>query len=292
MPYHDAEWLTPEHDVLQLRVLTASPAQLKALLKDCQPPIFAAPELIDTIAIEGEVYVLYDQAADAVLTFTAPSCQPRELSVQDLADLVQQAWTDSEISLHKKVGSYVFGVRSMSGERLEYSLLEGFFTRTQILHAEPLFKSPDEVCHCLHKLGYTQAFLARLLKQPMAYPDSTFDHTASWCETTVKAASGTIRREMRVGSNGGIYMVRYRDRIEPQCPIHFPITQSKILIEIKTGDGIQSFGGVLRQINRYRARLGVDKAILICEGLTAAEVQAFRHQGVSVYPAEDLLHVS
>lgn len=291
MFYQDSEWLTPEHDALQLRILTASPAQLKGLLKDCQPPIFSAVELIDAITIEGEVHVAFNQAADAILTFTAPSCQPRALSVRDLTDFTQQEHVDGKLSLHSQDGSYVFVVRATSGARVEYSLLEGFFARTQMLNAGQFFQSVGEIRACLEGLGYPPSLIASLLEQPMAYPDSTFDQAASWCETTATSGFGTVRRQVCIGRNGSVYALRYRDQVEPQCPVHFPHIQRRVLLEIKAGAGIQSFGGVLRQINRYRSRLGISKAILICEGLSAPEVQALRFQGVSVYPAENLLRV-
>lgn len=48
-------------------------------------------------------------------------------------------------------------------------------------------------------------------------------------------------------------------------------------------------GETLRQINNQRQALKIQQAVLICNTISELEAQGFIHQGISVYPAIELV---
>lgn len=60
-----------------------------------------------------------------------------------------------------------------------------------------------------------------------------------------------------------------------------------MLVEIRPK--IQNFSKILDAINRHRQSLNIDRAILICDRIDDYAAQGFVSQGISLYPAIDLM---
>jgi bacterioferritin-associated ferredoxin len=85
----------------------------------------------------------------------------------------------------------------------------------------------------------------------------------------------------------GTFTIQYKDFFEQIKPPCFSSLTQQVLITMKTQE--QGFGDALRQINEQREALNLTQAILICNSLSELEAQAFIHQGISIYPAIDLV---
>jgi bacterioferritin-associated ferredoxin len=85
----------------------------------------------------------------------------------------------------------------------------------------------------------------------------------------------------------GTLTLQYKDFFEGEKPKCFASLPQKVLVAIR--DEAQGFGETLQQLNQQRSALGSKQAILICNTISDLEAQAFIHQGVSLYPAMDLV---
>jgi bacterioferritin-associated ferredoxin len=85
----------------------------------------------------------------------------------------------------------------------------------------------------------------------------------------------------------GTLTLQYKDFFEGEKPKCFASLPQKVLVVIR--DQSQGFGETLQQLNQQRSALGSKQAILICDTISDLEAQAFIHQGVSLYPALDLV---
>jgi bacterioferritin-associated ferredoxin len=84
----------------------------------------------------------------------------------------------------------------------------------------------------------------------------------------------------------GTITLQYKDFFEYEKPDCFTSQLQTVLVVIRLE--VQGFGETLQRINRQRADLSTQRAILICNTISELEAQAFISQGISVYPAMDL----
>jgi bacterioferritin-associated ferredoxin len=85
----------------------------------------------------------------------------------------------------------------------------------------------------------------------------------------------------------GTLTFQYKDFFEQEKPGCFTFQSQKILIGIRSE--IQGFGETLQQLNYQREALNIQPTILICDTISELEAQAFISQGISVYPAMELV---
>jgi predicted CopG family antitoxin len=84
----------------------------------------------------------------------------------------------------------------------------------------------------------------------------------------------------------GVY-VAYKQSADGVISLKYSFNSFKILVEVKTE--IQSYSEVLEQINRYRNKLKITDAILICDTVSEKEALGFISQRISIYSATDLV---
>jgi len=85
----------------------------------------------------------------------------------------------------------------------------------------------------------------------------------------------------------GTLTLQYKDFFEQNKPSCFTRTSKKVLVAIKPDE--QGFGETLKQLNYQRSALEIQQAVLVCNRISELEAQAFIRQGISLYPAVELL---
>ncbi len=85
----------------------------------------------------------------------------------------------------------------------------------------------------------------------------------------------------------GTFTIQYKDFFEQDNPECFTGLMQKVLVMIKPDT--QSFSETLRQINYQRDALGIVRVVLICNTISELEAQGLINQGISVYPAVELI---
>lgn len=85
----------------------------------------------------------------------------------------------------------------------------------------------------------------------------------------------------------GSLTLQYKDFYEQEKPACFTRLPKKILVAIKPDE--QGFGETLKQLNYQRQALNIQQAVLVCNRISELEAQAFIRQGISLYPAIELV---
>ena len=85
----------------------------------------------------------------------------------------------------------------------------------------------------------------------------------------------------------GTLTLQYKDFYEQEKPACFTRLARKILVAIKPDE--QGFGETLKQLNYQREALNIPQAVLVCNRISELEAQAFIRQGISLYPAVELV---
>lgn len=245
-------------DQIQIALAIADAPILKSLLVNCIPPI-TEPDRVGTVSTEIGVPTQNQQSADGILHFEAIKCV--------LADSVQPAempsnggWTREgrELARLTQHESELHTLGHHLGLASTVSLLaESGFSPKQI---EAVLRLPHDGWHksWWYAIGATGHFTIPFLRhlRILHYPDGT-------------------------------YTLQYKDFFEQDKPPCFTRLAQKVLVMIRS-EG-QGFGETLRQINYQREALATSHTILICQTLSELEAQAFVNQGVSVYPASELV---
>lgn len=115
-------------------------------------------------------------------------------------------------------------------------------------------------------------------------------HYKSWWYALDDAGEFTLPflRSLRtVRFADGTLTLKYKDYFEDRKPACFYSQPQEVLVEIRPK--IQHFGKVLDSINRHRQSLHIDRAVLICDRIDDFDAQGFVSQGISLYPAIDLM---
>ena len=257
-PVSDAVRAPNLHDQIQLALAIADSHVLKSLLENCIPAL-AQGHSIRTISTQVGVPTGYQQTADGIVHFEVVYCKlaaPGE--VERLFKSNSRTQESRELARLTQHESEM----QMLGKNLSLSLtvsllVEAGFRPEQI---EEILHLPFDAWHkswwyTIDEMGnFTLPFLRQI--RTLRYPDGTFT-------------------------------LQYKDLFEQDKPNCFISLTEKVLVLIKPDT--QGFGETLKQINYQREALGITQALLICSVLSDLEGQGFINQGISVYPAIELV---
>jgi len=244
-------------DQIQIALAIADTSMLKALLVNCIPAL-AEWRHIGSITTALSVPTGNQQAADGVLHFESIRCllanRPIELQPES------SGWTKDSREL-ARLTQHESEMQTL-GQNLPLAPLVSLlaasgFCPKQIgeilrLPREGLYKSWWYAID--HEGNFTIPFLRHI--RILRYPDGT-------------------------------YTIQYQDFFEQDKPPCFTSQSQKVLVAIKANE--QRFSETLKQINYQREALDTPQAILICDTISELEAQGFISQGISVYPAVELV---
>lgn len=258
-PISDSAHISNLHDQIQIALAIADRTVLQSLLENCIPSV-AKGQHIHTISTQVGVPTGNQQTADGIVHFESMRCRLVEPGERVGCSTANQNRT-LESREAARLTQYESDMRAL-GNNLPLAL-------TVSLLAEAGFGSEqiDEIlhlpCNAWHKSwwfaidaggAFTMPFLRQI--RTLRFPDGTFT-------------------------------LQYKDFFEQDNPNCFISTAQKVLVLIKPDT--QSFAETLRQINYQREALGIQQAILICSTISDLEAQGFINQGISVYPAVELI---
>lgn len=245
-------------DQIQIALAIADATLLKSLLVNCIPAILQ-PRHIGAIAVELGVPTRERQSADGVLQVEAVKCvvaeSPQPLDLQPGTD-----WNRESREL-AKMTQHTSDMQTL-GQNLTLAatvslLAQSGFTPEQ---TNSILRLPQDGWHkswwyAIDACGnYTIPFLRHI--RTLHYPDGTFT-------------------------------IQYKDFFEQDKPCCFASLPQKVLLAIRP-DG-QGFGETLTRINHQRQALNIRHTVLICNTLSELEAQGFINQGISVYPAVEVI---
>ncbi|MBW4471408.1 MAG: hypothetical protein KME45_13525 [Stenomitos rutilans HA7619-LM2] len=258
-PISDSARTSNLHDQIQIALAIAERTVLQSLLENCIPTL-AKGQHIRTISTQVGVPTGNQLTADGVVHFESMQCR-----------LVEPG---EPIGLSASSHNRTIDSREMARLTQHESDMQTLgnnlpLALTVSLLGESGFRSEqiDEIlhlpCNAWHKSwwyaidaggNFTMPFLRQI--RTLRFPDGTFT-------------------------------LQYKDFFEQNNPNCFISTAQRVLVLIKPDT--QSFGETLRQINYQREALGVQQAILICSTISDLEAQGFINQGISIYPAVELI---
>jgi hypothetical protein len=257
-PVHEQLRTTSLRDQIQMALAIANPTLLKSLLINCIPQI-APPQLIGNISVEVSVPAKDQQAADGILHFEGIKClltKPQP----EVECYATNGWSHESQEYAKLTQCeselYTLGQNLSFAAAVSLLISSGFCPQ----QVEAILHLP---CNAWHKswwyaLNSNNQFTIPFLRliRTRRYPDGTFT-------------------------------IQYKNYFEQDKPSCFRSIPQKVKVKIKPDD--QGFGEVLGQINLARNALDISQVILICHTISELEAQAFISQGISIYPAAELV---
>ena len=244
-------------DQIQMALAIADLKLLHNLLTQCIPAIIP-PERIGAVASEVGVTLGDRAVADGILHFEAIHC------------VLAQVQTQIDYS-----------VNSGTNDSKEVARLTQHESDMQPI-AQHLPLAP--AIALLAKVGFPPPHIQEILRLPH------YAWHKSWWVTLDADEQFTVpflRCIRTLHYPDGTLTLQYKDFFEREKPICFANLARKVLVAVR--DEAQGFGETLQQLNQQRSALGSNQAILICNTISDLEAQAFIHQGVSLYPAMDLV---
>ncbi|PZV08769.1 MAG: hypothetical protein DCF22_19660 [Leptolyngbya sp.] len=244
-------------DQIQMALAIADLNLLNALLTQCIPAIIQ-PERIGMIASEVGVPLGDRVAADGILHFEAIHCVLAQ--VQPQLDHSHNSWTN---------------------DSKEAAKLTQHESEMQTI-AQHLSLAP--AIALLAKVGFPPPHIQEILRLPH------YAWHKSWWYALDEEDRFTVpflRCIRTLHYPDGTLTLQYKDFFESEKPSCFVGLAQKVLVAIR--DEAQGFGEALQQLNQQRSALGSKQAILICNTISDLEAQAFIHQGISLYPAMDMV---
>jgi bacterioferritin-associated ferredoxin len=258
-PISDSARTQNLHDQIQIALAIADRHVLQSLLENCIPTL-AKGQHVHAISTQVGVPTGNQQTADGIVQFESKRCRlaaPEERTERTVANS-SRTLESRELARLTQHESDLQTLGNSLPLSLTVSLLaESGFHSEQI---EEILHLPYDAWHkswwyAIDPGGnFTLPFLRQM--RTLRYPDGTFT-------------------------------LQYKDFFEQDNPNCFISRTEKVLVLIKPDS--QGFGETLRQINYQRDALGIDKAILICSTISDLEAQGFINQGISVYPAVELI---
>ncbi len=245
-------------DQLQMALAIADPEILKALLVNCIPAISDPPK-VGSITSEVAIPTSDGQGADGILHFEAIRCVLAEAQPQ-VDSSSHSGWTR---------------------ESKEIARLTQHESELQTL-AQNLPLAP--AIALLSNSGFAPNWIEEILRLPH------YAWHKSWWYAIDRNGQFTLpflRYIRTLHYPDGTLTLQYKDFFEYEKPSCFTSRLQKVLVVIRPE--IQGFGETLQRINRQRADLNIQRAILICNTISELEAQAFISQGISVYPAMELV---
>lgn len=247
------------HDQIQLALAIAEETSLKSLVTNCIPPL-AEQHLINKVSAQVGVPTDYKHAADGILHIEVTKCflaSPEEAAELESITKDNHKRPSKESRKYTRCESELAVLaQNLSLAQAEALLADAGFSPKPI---QEILNLPTEAWHkswwyALDPSGNFTPFLRFI--RPVRYPNGTFT-------------------------------LQYKDYFEQDKPYCFKNHEQRILVKIQPE--IQKFGKTLEQINYYREALGVKQAVLVCNTISDVEAQGFINQGISVYPAFDLV---
>lgn len=258
-PLHDAVRAGDFRDQVQLALAISDANMLKALLANCIPPIADARH-IRTISTEIGVPTSHQQAADGILQFEEVKCV--------LADSQQP------VEMHSTSGGWTRESREMAKLTRHESEMQ---TLGQNLSLAPMVALLAE-----------SGFIPRQIEAILRLPHDAWYKSWWYAIDANGHFSIPFLRYMRtLHYPDGTLTIQYKDFFEQDKPTCFTSLAQRVLVVVRP-DG-QSFGETLKQINYQRESLGIRQVILICNTISEMEARGYINQGVSVYPAVELV---
>ncbi|HEY9749826.1 MAG TPA: hypothetical protein V6C63_14170 [Allocoleopsis sp.] len=254
---------TPLHDQIQIALAIADPQILKSLLTNCLPAI-AQPHEIGEVSTEIGIPLQDQQTADAVMHFEAVKCV-----LADSPGAVPAGKTESWQS-HR--------YQNKASQPRSHSQCES--ETLTLAHNVSL----AQAIALLTKVGFGPQQIQEILH--LSYEAS---HKSWWYALDAAGCFSLpfLRYIRTLRYPDGTVSLQYKDYFSEAKPLCFQSLPQKVLIVVR--EESQSFSQTLRQINADRAALGITQAILICSTIAELEAQAFITQGISLYPATDLV---
>ncbi|HEY9618373.1 MAG TPA: hypothetical protein V6C64_16130 [Microcoleaceae cyanobacterium] len=256
-PVHEQVRTTNIRDQIQIALAIADSSMLTSLLATCIPAIFT-PETVGLVASEVSVPTDHQQAADGVLH----------------VETIQCVLADSQPQLESPAN------RGMNDSR-ELARLTQHESEMHLLGQNLTLATAIAL---LETSGFTSEQIDQMLRLS---PDAWYK---SWWYAIDPNGAFTLPflRCIRTRHHiDGTLTIQYKDYFEQTKPACFTSLSERVLIAIRAEQ--QSFGETLQQINYQRRALNIQRAILICHTISELEAQAFIRQGISVYPAIDLV---
>ncbi|SRR5579883_370049 len=258
-PVSDPAVAASLHDQIQIALSIADDQVLRSLLANAIPAV-APVEQIRSISAQVGVPTGNLQTADGLVHFEATQCQlvdPAEAAA-DLPPLNGRRTQSRELA---RLTQHESDVQTL-GHNLPLAT-------TVSLLAESGFSS-EQIRDILH-LPY-DAWQKAWWYKIDAYGNFTIPF---------------LRHIRTLRYPNGTFTIQYKDFFEQDTPVCFTGVMQKALVVIKPDT--QSFSDTLRQINYQREALGTTQVVLICNTISDLEAQGLINQGVSVYPAVELI---
>ena len=250
----------PLHDQIQIALAIADANALRLLLTHSIPPL-SPPHLIGEISVELSVPNPHQGAADAVLHFEAVKyALAPDFHHPGEQQAMTSGWTRDrkEFARLTRCESEVHTI----GEHIALAPTVALLTNAGLSSEQvnEILNLPNEVWHkswwyALDEHGYFSLPFLRYIR-------------------ALRYANGT-------------FTLQHRDFFEQNEPVCFRTQQQKVLVVIQPE--IFSFSQTLKEINCHRDALKIDQALLICNSISELEAQGFISQGVSLYPAVELM---
>jgi bacterioferritin-associated ferredoxin len=245
-------------DQIQMALAIAEPNLLKTLLVDCIPAI-SELDRIGAISTQVGIPVGDNQSADGILHFEAVECVLADAHPHpDIA--TNGGWTQESKEL-ARLTRHESEMQTL-GQNLPLALAIAL----------------------LAKAGFQPEQIDEILRLPH------YAWHKSWWYTVDDIGQYTIpflRCIRTLHYPDGSLTLQYKDFFAQEKPACFTTASQKVLVVIRSD--AQGFAETLRQINRQREILALTRAVLICNTISELEAQAFISQGISVYPAMELV---
>ncbi|PSB23972.1 hypothetical protein [Stenomitos frigidus] len=258
-PTSDSAQAQNLHDQIQIALAIADRHVLQSLLENCIPSLVKGQH-IHTISTQVGVPTGNQQTADGIVHFESKRCRLAAPGEQiELSGMHRSRTLESRalarLTQHESD-------LQMLGSNLPLALTVSLLAESGFLpeQIEDILHLPYDAWHkswwyAIDPSGnFTLPFLRQI--RTLRFPDGTFT-------------------------------LQYKDFFEQDNPNCFISLAQKVLILIKPDS--QGFGETLKQINYQREALGIGQAILICSAISDLEAQGFINQGISVYPAVELI---
>ncbi len=244
-------------DQIQIALAIADPIILKSLLLNSMPAI-TEPQRLGSVSSRVGVPINEHRAADGVLSFEAIQCVLANPQSQVDASTNDRNRDSKELARMTQHESEMHTLGQNLPLAPAIAVLENSgFCPGQI----------NEILRLPHYAWYKSWWYAIDINGDFTIPFLR-------CIRTFHYPDGTLT-------------LQYRDFFESEKPAAFATASQQVLIFIRSDN--QGFGEVLQQVNQQRAALSIQRAILICNTISELEAQAFISQGISVYPAMELI---
>jgi bacterioferritin-associated ferredoxin len=259
-PLHEQSNPTALRDQVQIALAIADATALKSLLTTSIPPIMPG-HLIGEVSAELGVPAKEFHSADAILHFEAIRCR-------------MAAPNDCPVEYQSSAGGW-------TRESKEFARLTKFESETRTF-AEHLTLAP--VASLLMNAGFSNEQVQEILHLPKEGWHKSWWHAL---DPDGHFTLPFLRYVRPLRYPNGKFTIQYKDYFEQDEPPCFSSLPQRVLVSIKPE--AQSFSETLRQINHHRDFLKLDRALLICNTISEFEAQAFINQGISIYPAVELV---